>query len=270
MRLKMLSIKRQESKYFNWLAYSTGGTLKRVLSNYTHFLYGFVEKFDQLSYTVNTYLFFRLFRGFMTNQIKTLIVDDHDVVRAGLASTLEGFENINVIGMAASESEAIELFDNTEEVDLLIIDIALEDVNTFNIVRNIKKKFKKLKVVFISGFSENEYHQRMHEAGGDGFWCKLDKLDNLLATLKSVAIDGSKVANGINSEGSNGKPILSNREEQVISCIARGMTVKEIADKFSLSNKTVEAHKSNLMMKLSVHSQVELVRWAIKNGIVTP
>ena len=208
----------------------------------------------------------------MSAVTRTIIVDDHDVVRAGLASTLETFDGFKVVGMAANETDATKIFDEIDEFDLLIMDIALEDSNSFNIVRNIKKKHKNIKVIFISGFTEEEYHMRMHEAGGDGFWCKLDSLEKLWDLCKEVSASKSKIANnGINVDDSgNKKPLLSNREEQVISCIARGMTVKQIAEKYNLSSKTVEAHKSNLMMKLSVHSQVDLVRWAIKNGVVTP
>ncbi|MDB2447308.1 response regulator transcription factor [bacterium] len=207
----------------------------------------------------------------MTVTTKTVIVDDHDVVRTGLASTIEHFDGIDVVGMAASETEAKEVFASLETIDLLIIDIALEDTNTFNLVRNVKKQFKNLKVIFISGFTEEEFHQRMFEAGGDAFWCKLEPLDKLWDLIKNTAKENDPQANGIKADSSSrAKPILSNREEQVIACIARGMTVKQIAEKYELSSKTVEAHKSNLMMKLCVHSQVDLVRWAIKNGVVTP
>jgi len=208
----------------------------------------------------------------MSDIIRTIIVDDHDVVRAGLASTLESFDGFKVVGMAANEQEATKVFDEIDEFDLLIMDIALEDANSFNIVRNIKKKHKNIKVIFISGFTEEEYHKRMHEAGGDAFWCKLDPLDKLWQLCSEVTASKSKIENnGINVDDEiSSKPLLSNREEQVIACIARGMTVKQIAEKYGLSSKTVEAHKSNLMMKLSVHSQVDLVRWAIKNGVVTP
>lgn len=204
----------------------------------------------------------------MSKVIRTAVVDDHDVVRAGLASTIENFEGFEVVGMASSIDGAKELIEDKAPVDLLIIDIALEESNSFNFVRNLKKKQKDIKVVFISGFSEEEFRQRLVESGGDGFWCKLEPLEKLWDLVKAV-VEGNARDNGIGAVPGSSKPILSNREEQVISCIARGMTVKEIADKYGLSNKTVEAHKSNLMMKLCVHSQVDLVRWAIKNGVAT-
>ena len=120
----------------------------------------------------------------MSAVTRTIIVDDHDVVRAGLASTLETFEGFKVVGMAANEKDATKIFEEIDEFDLLIMDIALEDSNSFNIVRNIKKKHKNIKVIFISGFTEEEYHMRMHEAGGDGFWCKLDSLKSFGTFVK--------------------------------------------------------------------------------------
>lgn len=206
----------------------------------------------------------------MNQLVNIIVVDDHDVVRTGIIDNLKNFEQYKVVASASTEEEAVKAFSENDNVDLLIIDIALQEVNTFNFVRNLKKKTPKLKVLFISGFTEDEYHDRMRETGADGFWCKLENLENLFAKIDN-ALNGSRgIDNGIknNCDGDSG-PILSNREEQIVACIARGMTVKEVAEKFSLSTKTVEAHKSNLMVKLNLHSQVDLVRWAIRHGLAT-
>lgn len=200
---------------------------------------------------------------------RAVILDDHEVVSAGLMSVLNESGKVSVVARFNNVDETNVFFEGTSDVDILITDIALQEVNTFNFVKNLKKSTPALKVVFISGFTDPQYHDRMSDAGADGFWCKLDPPSQLLDLVVQVLSSSDAGAPGVQSAKQFTSP-LSNREEQIVSCLARGMTVKEIAEKYELSVKTVEAHKSNLMAKLSVHSQVELLRWAVKNGIVTP
>lgn len=207
--------------------------------------------------------------------MKVLIVDDHAIVRAGLKQILlEHPEPITVLE-AGDGAEAMRLL-RSHDCDVLLLDIALPGKNGIELLAQIKTEWKKLPVLILSMYPEDQYAVRALRAGAAGYMTKESAPDELLDAIRKVSSGGRyinpKVAEVLAFElDSFGEKsphtLLSNREYDVMCRIASGKTVSEIAEEMALSVKTVSTYRTRILEKMKMKHNAELTHYAVKHGL---
>lgn len=208
--------------------------------------------------------------------IRILIVDDHAIVREGLKQILSDDPVLAVKGEAESAAEAIRLT-REKQFDLVLLDISLPDRNGLELLEALKKAHPKLNVLMLSMYRETQYAVRAIKSGASGYLNKQSAPDQLISAIKQV-VTGRKyitpsVAEALALEISVGKESLpheslSNREFQTLCLLASGKPVSAIADKLSLSVKTVSMYRTRLLEKMHLKNNAELTHYAIRHGLV--
>jgi len=212
--------------------------------------------------------------------IRVFIAEDHTILREGLKSLLYSNEDIEVIGEAVDGHQAIQ---NILKLlpDLVLMDLSMPHINGTEAITTIKKREPGIKIIALTVHKSEEYVRATLNAKADGYVLKEDTHQELLTAIKSVmsgkvflspGICG-KVLTGFLDNNDDSKTetswdLLTERERQVIKLIAEGSKNLEIADRLSLSVKTVEKHRSNLMRKLDLHNASAITSYAIENGLV--
>ncbi|MGH9475015.1 MAG: response regulator [Terriglobales bacterium] len=212
--------------------------------------------------------------------MRLLLTDDHTLFRQGLKSLLEAQYDMQVVGEAQEGGEAVAKAAALQP-DLVLMDIGMPGLPSFEAVRRIRKQNPEIKAVFLSMYDDEDYLQQCLEAGGSGYLLKDSPAEQLIAALREIRRGGKVLSPRIVSKlvqdfvGRNSaerfKPRLATltpRERETLKLLAEGLSVKEIAVLLHLSTKTVEAHKFNLMRKLDIHNKAQLVRWAIQNKVI--
>lgn len=206
--------------------------------------------------------------------IKILVADDHTIVRQGLKLILSAQADLQVVGEAANGREAVELAEKLRP-DIVLLDVAMPELNGIEATRKMMESNSRIRILVLSMHKEAVYVREILRAGARGYILK-DAIDTeLLSAVRSVARgDGyiSPAVSGalIDNFQKSGNPVdsLSPREREVLQLIAEGKINKEIATKLNLSVYTVDSHRGKIMEKLNLHSTGELVRFAMKNGLV--
>jgi two-component system response regulator NreC len=211
--------------------------------------------------------------------IRILLVDDHAVVRSGLQMILEGEPELEVAGEAESAADALAAALRLKP-DVILMDIGLPDLSGIEATRRIKATCPDCAVVALTIHEDQEYFFKMLEAGASGYVPKRAAPDELLNAIRTAAAGGVylfpslakllvrdflTLAEERPSETLDG---LTQREQEVLRWIADGLANTEIAARLSISPKTVARHRENIMNKLNIHSRVELVKYAIRKGII--
>lgn len=210
--------------------------------------------------------------------IKILLVDDHNLVRAGIRALLQKIENVQVVGEAESGAEALALVEQCQP-DLVLMDMQMPGMNGLEATATLAEKFPATSVIILSMYLEQEYVLRALQAGAKGYLLKGARIPELELAIHAVAAgetylspSASKLVVGEVVRRINAEPTplerLSPRQRQVLKLIAEGATTKEIAQKLSLSVKTVKTHRAELMEQLDIHEIAGLVRFAIRSGLV--
>jgi len=215
------------------------------------------------------------------SKIRTLIADDHAVVREGIIAMLSFHADIEVVGEASDGLEAVRLADELLP-DVIIMDISMPGLGGFEATREIKKKHKDdIKILVLSQYDDSEYVSRFLEAGVAGYILKKAVGNDLISALRAVAAGGSYLyptiaSRVVESYLSKKSPKVTDplqqltaREQQVLKLIAEGLTNKDIAQALDISVKTVVAHQTNLSEKLDIHTRAGLIKFAFQNRIVT-
>jgi DNA-binding NarL/FixJ family response regulator len=210
----------------------------------------------------------------VSDRVKILLADDHTIVRQGLKLILSAHEDLEVVGEAANGREAVELADKLRP-DLVLMDVQMPELNGIEAAKKMVAAHPRVRILVLSMHKEAVYVREILKAGARGYILK-DAIDTeLLNAIRSVAKgDGyisRAVAGALNEktkDPSNPVDTLSPREREVLLLIADGKTNKEIATKLNLSVYTVDSHRGKIMEKLNLHSAGELVRFALKNGLV--
>lgn len=205
-----------------------------------------------------------------------MIVDDHAILRAGLKQVLSEAGDINVVAEAGTANEAIKLC-RTIDADVMLLDITLPDRSGIEALQYIKKDNPKLAVLMLSMHREDQYALRALKAGASGYLCKQSASDELVEAVHMVA-KGKKyissvvaeiLANQVSAESEKLlHETLSNREYETLILIASGQSVGEIAEKLSLSVKTISMYRTRLLEKMQLKHNAELTHYAIKNNLV--
>lgn len=212
--------------------------------------------------------------------IRLLLVDDHAVVRSGLKMLLASETDVEIVGEAGNGSEAVTAAGSARP-DVILMDIGLPDMTGIEAARLIKSKFPKISIVALTIHEDEEYFFKMLEAGASGYVPKRAAPEELLTAIRAASkgevylypsLAKLLVKDYLSQERAvENKPTLdglTNREQEVLSLLAEGAANDHIADKLVISTKTVERHRENIMSKLNLHSRSELVRYAIRKGII--
>jgi two-component system response regulator NreC len=213
-------------------------------------------------------------------KIKVMLVDDHAVVRSGLRMLLEVEEDVEIVGEAGTAQEALELIERLNP-DLVLMDIGLPGLSGIEATAKIREGSKDTAVVALTIHEDEEYFFKMLEAGASGYVPKRAAPEELLSAIR-VAASGEVylyptlaklLVKDYLSQESHGKgrralATLTPRENEVLAHLADGASNVEIAETLGIAPKTVSRHRENLMRKLNLHSRSELVRYAIRKGII--
>jgi DNA-binding NarL/FixJ family response regulator len=207
--------------------------------------------------------------------IKILLADDHTIVRQGLKLILAAHSDLEVVGEAANGREAVELAASLKP-DIVLMDVAMPELNGIEATRRIVQAAPRLRVLVLSMHKEAVYVREILKAGARGYILK-DAIDTeLVNAVRSVARGDGYISpavsgallNDYRQNVTDPLDLLSSREREVLQLIAEGKTNKEIAVRLNLSVYTVDSHRSKLMEKLNLHNTGELVRFAVKSGLV--
>ena len=214
--------------------------------------------------------------------IRLLLVDDHAVVRSGLKMLLASETDVEIVGEAGNGSEAVSAA-GTVRPDVILMDIGLPDMTGIEAARLIKSKFSKVAIVALTIHEDEEYFFKMLEAGASGYVPKRAAPEELLTAIRAASkgevylypsLAKLLVKDYLSQERAvENKPTLdglTDREQEVLSLLVEGAANDHIASKLVISTKTVERHRENIMRKLNLHSRAELVRYAIRKGIIKP
>lgn len=210
--------------------------------------------------------------------INVLIVDDHDIVCAGVGRLLSDVKGINVIGDARSGEEAVKIA-KEKNPDVVLMDVKMPGIGGLEATRKMLRNNPSVKVIALTVYGEEPFPSKFLQAGAVGYLTKGSSIEEMMMAIRTVYSGkryiGPDIAqqlalkNVIDSEGSP-LDLLSERELQVMMMITSGQKVQDISDKLCLSPKTVNSYRYRLFDKLDVASDVELTHLAIRHGILDP
>ncbi len=208
--------------------------------------------------------------------INILIADDHTIVRKGLKQILAETQDMVVTGEASNGFEVMEKV-RSNHYDVLLLDISMPGKSGLDILKELKTEQPKLPVLVLSMYPEEQYAVRVLRAGASGYLTKESAPDELVVAMRKVA-QGKKYVSpslaeklAVELEADATKPaheMLSDREYQVLCMIASGKTVGEIAEKLSLSAKTISTYRARILEKMNMKNNAELTHYAIQNKLV--
>lgn len=205
--------------------------------------------------------------------INVLVVDDHDLIRAGLARMLKDDAHIKVVGEAASGEEALTAVRNLQP-DVVLMDLKMPGIGGLEATRRIKKSHDKVRIVVVSAFIDDPFLERVMDSGASAYVSKNSHISEMIKAIKLVA-DGQRyvspdIAQAMALKQTNGSPFtqLSERELQIAMMIIDCQKVQHISDKLCLSPKTVNTYRYRIFEKLEINSDVELALAAVKYGLL--
>jgi two-component system response regulator NreC len=213
-------------------------------------------------------------------KIRLLLVDDHAVVRSGLRMLLMNEEDMEIAGEAGNAAEALEAT-RLLKPDVILMDIGLPDMSGIEATREIRKQHPDVAVVALTIHEDEEYFFKMLDAGARGYVPKRAAPEELITAIRAAAVNEVYIYPSLakllvrdylsqDHSGEQGKALdnLTDREQEVLTFLAEGKSNDEIAEALVISPKTVARHRENIMRKLNLHSRAELVRYAIRKGII--
>lgn len=214
------------------------------------------------------------------SKIRVLLADDHTIVRAGIKALLEKQSDIEVVGETADGKETLRQVEFIQP-DVVVMDIAMPNMNGLEATAAISQKFPQVKVLALTMHEEEEYFFEVLRAGAQGYVLKDAAPAELVSAIRSVnegrpfltprvtrlLVDDylKRVESGDRSTDRNG---LTDRELEVLKLIAAGNTNQEIAEMLHLSINTVQVHRSHIMDKLDLHNRTELIKYALRRGLI--
>ena len=215
----------------------------------------------------------------MKSPVRILIADDHTILRAGIRSLLDMVPDFQVVGEVDNGKDAIHQVGQLTP-DLLLTDLSMPKTNGTEAIQHIKSRYPDIKILVLTVHKTEEYVHAALKAGANGYVLKDDTSDELIAAIKNIAAGKTYLSPSICNEvvmgylADPGKEriltsieLLTSREREVMKLIAEGQRNKDIAEYLSISLKTVEKHRSNMMKKLDLHSASSITSYAIKNGL---
>lgn len=212
-------------------------------------------------------------------KVKIILADDHSIIRDGLRPLLEKEERFEVVGEAENGRQTIELMRELK-ANVVIMDITMPGMNGIEATRQIHAEFKECKIIGLSVHTDKQYVAEIIRAGASGYLpksCAFTELSEAIHTvMKNKTYLSPKIIDSVVEYLQNGpeesttiSTILTAREREVLQLIAEGNTTKAISSLLHVSERTVDAHRQNIMSKLNMHSIADLTKYAIRMGITS-
>ncbi len=212
--------------------------------------------------------------------IRVLLADDHRMFREALKTPLAAEADIDVVGEAGTGADTLAAL-GTVAPDVLVLDIGLPDISGIEVARMVAKLHPTVRVVALSGYADRLYVEEMLKAGARGYVVKSAGADDLIAAIRAVARGGTFLSSEATQamrrhrHDDPGQAVpppsaLGKREREVLCLLAEGKRSAEIAASLGIAVATAEAHRRNIKQKLGLHSTVDLTRYAIREGLVSP
>ena len=215
--------------------------------------------------------------------LRILLADDHDLTRSGLRYLLEKQKDWSVCGEAPNGRIAVELAEELRP-DLAILDMSMPELNGVETTRQILKKSPRTKILIYTMHETERVMIDVLDAGASGIVLKSDAGENMVLAVESIAkgrrFFTSHVAETVveaylskkagTAPDPDGQTVLTSREREVIQLLAEGKSNKEVADRLGISTRTAEGHRAEIMKRLKLGSLAELIRYAVRNGIIQP
>lgn len=208
-------------------------------------------------------------------RIRILLADDHAVVRQGFKMILGSQADMEIVGEAGNGREAVERAEELKP-DVVVMDVAMPELNGIEATRRLVGSLPHARVIALSMHKDSVYVREILRAGARGYLLKDSPAGDLVSAVRAVASGQSYLSPAVSNavlddyrrHVTNPIDLLTTREREVLQMIAEGKTNKEIASVLSLSVYTVDAHRGRIMEKLNLHSINELVRFAVRNGLI--
>jgi len=207
---------------------------------------------------------------------RILLVDDHELMREGLRSILEGEADVEIVGEASSGREAVVL-SRTLAPDIVVMDVGMKDLNGIDATRQIRREFPAIQVIALSSHSDSRYVSAILDAGACGYVLKANAYADLRKALHAARQGKSylcpEVTKGVVDASLQGPgrridpSVLSEREREVLQLLAEGLTSPQIGKRLFVATSTVDTHRRSIMRKLAIHSIADLTKWAIREGL---
>jgi DNA-binding NarL/FixJ family response regulator len=213
----------------------------------------------------------------VSDSVRVLIVDDHAILRDGIRSLLERQEGLIVVGEAANGQQALEMVE-TLHPQVVLMDIAMPTMDGLAATRHIHASHPEVRVLILTQHDNREYIAPALQAGASGYVLKRSGGQEVVNAIREVVAGRSfieadvaqQIVRGLTPDGDNGEPALqlTEREQQVLRRVVKGLSNKEIARELVISPKTASVHRSNIMSKLGVRNSADLVRYAIQHKLI--
>jgi two-component system, NarL family, response regulator NreC len=216
----------------------------------------------------------------MLMETKVLLADDHAILREGLRMVLDAQPQIAVVGEAEDGRQAVEMSEQLRP-DVVVMDIAMPNLNGLEATRQIKRRFPEIRVVILTMHENHQYLMQIVKAGATGAVLKRSAGTELLTAIRAASHGESYFSPSIakmmledyrvrlDRDHVDDPEVLTEREREVLQLVAEGRSNQEIADALVVSIKTVQTHRAHIMEKLDMHDRTELVKYAIRTGMVT-
>lgn len=210
--------------------------------------------------------------------IRIVVADDHAIVREGFKRIITSSGDMTVVGEAADGAEVMQLVRGSD-FEVLVLDLSMPGRSGMELIKLVRSEKSRLRILVYSMHQELQYAVRAIKSGANGYLTKESAPLQVLQVLRKIAAGGTFISldvavqlalGGMRSDGSVPHERLSDREFEVFRLIASGVSVTDIAVRLNLSAKTISTHKANLMQKMDMHNQSELIRYAIKHGVAEP
>ncbi len=210
---------------------------------------------------------------------RILIADDHAIVRDGVRALLSFADDMEVVGEAPGGQEAIDLAVSLEP-DLILMDIAMPGLGGLEATIEIRKRVPRARIIVLSQYGDPEYVKRFLKAGVSGYMLKKAAGADLVSAIRAVmrgglVLDPEIARDAVSEAGAphetetpDAYDSLTDREKQVLKLVAEGRSNKEVASMLNISVKTAMSHREHVMVKLNLHNRTELIRFALRNGVI--
>ena len=204
---------------------------------------------------------------------KIVLADDHVMFRQGIRNFIERLENVQISGEVDDGLALLELL-KTSVPDLIVLDIAMPKLRGLEALRELKKHYPQVKVVILTMYGNKEFVRQAVNEGADGFLLKEEPSSELLQAIGALRgchkYFSSRLSEALLSfaRGEEDPEVLSDREKEVLQCLARGMSIQKVSETLFISVHTVRRHRYNIMQKLNLDSTTDLIRYAFSKGFV--
>ena len=215
-------------------------------------------------------------------KIKIILVDDHKILREGICSLVKGFPDMEVVGEAADGRAALKLVEDLSP-DVVIMDISMPELNGIDATRQITAKHPGVKVIALSMHYDKQFVSEIFKAGASGYLlkdCAFDEMEHAIRVvidnktyinpqIASLVVESLVNQPAATTTNTQTFSLLTKREKEILQLIAEGNSTKQIASQLSVSAKTIESHRRQVMGKLNIRNVAELTKYAIREGITS-